>query len=88
MNKTQNKPGFEARSLSFGSDIIMTAWIILVGIAYFGPVFDPRLSRDAMVISPVYALMVLLSVLSLYIRCSRSYQQRQGSGKSHNKSVR
>jgi hypothetical protein len=54
--------------LSVAADLIMTLWIILVSVAYFGAAIDPRLGHIAMLLSSAYAIMLLISVLSLALR--------------------
>jgi len=88
MNKKQDNPRTEAKPFGIGSDLLLTAWILVIAVAYYGPVIDPGLGRDATVLAPVYALMVLLSVLSLFMRYSRRQQERRGGATSIRKSGR
>jgi uncharacterized protein (DUF2062 family) len=88
MNKKRDNKVSEAESTGIGSDIIVTAWILLVAVTYFGPVIRPSLGKDAVVFAPIYALMVILSVLSLFLRFSRRQRENRIESTTPKKSFR
>jgi len=71
MKKSQNNPNVVTPPRDLANDVIMTLWIVLVAFAYYAPVISPKFSRDATVLAPAYALMVIISVISLAVRNSR-----------------
>jgi hypothetical protein len=85
----KKKPETEDSStvrMKSATDLLLTLWVLLTAVAYYGPVIDPALSRSATVLAPVYALMVLLSVLSISLKYSRSRDKRRSDEFSARKS--
>ena len=86
MNKKLDNSQTEQDQPSFAADLLVTAWIVVVAVAYYGPVINPGLGRMATILAPAYALMVLLSVLSIALRFSNRRNERSGRAASNRKS--
>ncbi len=61
------------------SDLLLTVWVIVVGVVYFGGYFVPTIGALTPNVSVVYALMVLVSALMLTMR----YLRRGGADKKN-----
>ena len=66
----------------FWADLLLTLWVLVVGVIYFGGYFVPAIGALTLNASAFYALMVLVSVLVLALRfLHRSTQNTEDEAK-------
>jgi hypothetical protein len=53
------------------ADITICIWTVIVMVAYFGPLINPILNHAAGQLSPVYALMLISSIIMAALRILR-----------------
>ncbi len=59
------------------ADILLTLWVIVVGVFYFGGFFFPAIGGRTAVGAAFYALMIFVSVLTLALRFLRTVRPQK-----------
>lgn len=54
------------------ADLLLTVWVIMVGVFYFGGFFFPAIGGRTAVGAAFYAVMIFVSVLTLALRFLRA----------------
>lgn len=67
------------------ADILLTVWVLVVGVIYFGGYFVPAIGALTPNASAFYALMVLVSVLVLALRYLRRSEPGSEDGDKRTK---
>ena len=59
-------------------DLLLTAWIVVIGVVYFGGYFIPAIGALTTNVAAFYALMVIVSVFVLTTRHLRRNEKNMG----------
>ncbi len=59
-----------------GADLLLTLWVLLVAVVFFGPAFVPALGLWTDTASAFYVLLVLAAAVALAIKHLRRHDAR------------
>ena len=53
------------------ADLVLAAWVVFVGVVYFGGIYDERIGGHTWSLGTVYVAMLIFSAVHAYINHTR-----------------